>query len=232
MGQKISPTSFRLSVNKEWRSRWFGLGKKYTEFFREDYAIRTFLNKKLKNMSVDRVEIERSPDLLNIIIHTARPGLIIGRGGTGAEDLKKEIQKKIHPVKSTKGGAAGQQFNRVKRKTAVKIEIQEFKNPETSASIMAESVAEQIERRLPFRRVMKQVLSKIMANKREVMGAKLELAGRLNGAEIARTEHLEEGSLPLQTLRAEIDYAKRTAYTTYGTIGIKVWVYKGMKFDR
>ncbi|TSC74395.1 MAG: 30S ribosomal protein S3 [Parcubacteria group bacterium Gr01-1014_44] len=213
MGQKISPTSFRLSFNKEWRSRWFGLGKKYTEFFREDYAIRTFLDKKLKNMSVDRIEIERSPDVLNIIIHTARPGLIIGRGGTGAEDLRREIQKKI------------------KRKTAVKIDIQEFKNPEISSLIMAESVVEQIERRLPFRRVMKQVLSKIMANKREVRGAKLELAGRLNGAEIARTEHLEEGSLPLQTLRAEIDYAKRTAYTTYGTIGVKVWIYKGMRFE-
>ena len=140
--------------------------------------------------------------------------MIIGRGGTGAEDLKREIQKKI------------------KRKTAVRIDIQEFKNPETSSSIMAESVVEQIERRLPFRRIMKQVLGKIMSNKKEVMGAKLELAGRLNGAEIARTEHLEEGSLPLQTLRAEIDYAKRTAYTTYGTIGVKVWIYKGMKFDR
>ncbi|MDP3731382.1 MAG: 30S ribosomal protein S3 [bacterium] len=214
MGQKISPTSFRIGINKGWLSRWFGLGKKYTEFFREDYMIRKFLDKKLKNMSVDRVEIERSPDVLTIIIHTARPGLIIGRGGTGAEDVRKEIQRKI------------------KRKTAVKIDIQEFKNPETSSSIMAESIAEQIERRLPFRRVMKQVLSKIVANKKEVMGAKLELSGRLNGAEIARTEHLEEGSLPLQTIRADIDYAKRTAYTTYGTIGVKVWIYKGMKFDR
>lgn len=213
MGQKVSPKSFRLSVNKGWLSRWFGLGKKYTEFFREDHAIRTFLDKKLKNTSVDRVEIERSPDVLNIIIHTARPGLIIGRGGTGAEDLKKAIQKLI------------------KRKTAVKLDIQEFKSPETSAAIMAESVAEQIERRLPFRRIMKQVLGKVMANKKEVFGAKVELAGRLNGAEIARTEHLEEGSLPLQTLRADIDYAKRTAYTTYGTIGIKVWIYKGMRFD-
>ena len=213
MGQKISPTSFRIGINKGWLSRWFGLGKKYTEFFREDYMIRKFLDKKLKNMSIDRVEIERSPDVLNIIIYTARPGLIIGRGGTGAEDLRREIQKKI------------------KRKTAVKIDIQEFKNPETSSSIMAESVAVQIERRLPFRRVMKQVLSKIVANKKEVIGAKLELSGRLNGAEIARTEHLEEGNLPLQTLRADIDYAKRTAYTTYGTIGIKVWIYKGMRFD-
>src|SRR3990167_255376 len=145
MGQKISPTSFRIGFNKGWLSRWFGLGRKYVEYFREDFGIRQFLSKKIKNMSVDRVEIERSPDVLTIIIHTARPGLLIGRGGTGAEDLRREIQKKI------------------KRKTAVKIDIQEFKNPETSSSIMAESVAEQIERRLPFRRVMKQVLGKIMA---------------------------------------------------------------------
>ena len=142
------------------------------------------------------------------MIYTARPGLIIGRGGSGAEDLKKEMRRMI------------------KRKTAVKVEIQEYKNPETSASIMAESVAEQIERRMPFRRILKQTLGKITANKKEVLGAKIEVAGRLNGAEIARTEHLEEGNLPLQTLRADIDFAKRTAYTTYGTIGVKVWVYK------
>ena len=213
MGQKISPTSFRISFRKRWLSRWFCSGKKYAEFFKEDFAIRQFLSKKLKNMSIDRVEIERSPDILSVAIYTARPGLIIGRGGSGAEDLKKELQKLI------------------KRKTAVKVEIQEYKNPETSAAIMAESVAEQIERRLPFRRVLKQTLGKITANKKEVLGAKIEIAGRLNGAEIARTEHLDEGTPPLQTLRADIDYAKRTAYTTYGTIGVKVWVYKGTKFD-
>jgi len=212
MGQKISPTSFRISFHKKWLSRWFGLGEKYAEFFKEDFAIRQFLNKKLKNMSVDRVEIERSPDVLSVTIHTARPGLIIGRGGSGAEDLKKELRRMI------------------KRKTAVKVEIQEYKNQETSASIMAESVAEQIERRMPFRRILKQTLGKITANKKEVLGAKIEVAGRLNGAEIARTEHLEEGNLPLQTLRADIDFAKRTAHTTYGTIGVKVWVYKGIKF--
>lgn len=163
-------------------------------------------------MSVDRVEVERSPDLFRIVVYTARPGLIIGRGGTGAEDLKKEIQRLI------------------RRKTGVQIEIQEYKNPETSAAIMAESIVEQTERRMLFRRVMKQMLAKIMANKKEVRGAKIEMAGRLNGEEIARTEHLEEGNLPLQTLRADIDYAKRTAHTTYGTIGVKVWIYKGIKF--
>ncbi|MBI2677078.1 MAG: 30S ribosomal protein S3 [Candidatus Yanofskybacteria bacterium] len=212
MGQKISPTSFRIGLNKDWLSRWFGLGRKYVEYFREDFVIRQFLSKKIKNMSVDRVEIEKSPDVLTIIIHTARPGLLIGRGGTGAEDLKKEI------------------LRLVKRKTAIRIDIQEYKNPETSAAIMAESIVEQIEKRMPFRRILKQTLAKIIANKKDVKGAKIEVAGRLNGAEIARTEHLEEGNLPLQTLRAEIDYAKRTAHTTYGTIGVKVWIYKGERF--
>ncbi|HEY4484652.1 MAG TPA: 30S ribosomal protein S3 [Candidatus Paceibacterota bacterium] len=212
MGQKISPTSFRIGFNKGWLSRWFGLGRKYVEYFREDFGIRQFLSKKIKNMSVDRVEIERSPDVLTIIIHTARPGLLIGRGGTGAEDLKKEI------------------LRLVKRKTAIRIDIQEYKNPETSAAIMAESIVEQIEKRMPFRRILKQTLAKIIANKKDVKGAKIEVAGRLNGSEIARTEHLEEGNLPLQTLRAEIDYAKRTAHTTYGTIGVKVWIYKGERF--
>lgn len=210
MGQKISPTSFKLSINKDWKSRWFG-GKKYPLFLKEDLDIRNLLTKRLKNMSVDRTEIERSPDVLSIIITTARPGLIIGRGGTGIEDLKKEIQKMV------------------KRKTAIRIEVQEFKNPEMSAAIMAESMVEQTEKRMPYRRVLKQTLAKIIAN-RAVKGAKVTIAGRLDGKDIARTEHLEQGSLPLQTLRADVDYAKATAHTTFGTIGVKVWIYKGLKF--
>src|SRR3989338_6740185 len=212
MGQKVSPTSFRISYHRRWLARWFGLGERYVTYFKEDHAMRTLLDKRLHNMSVDRVEIERSPDLLNIIIHTARPGLIIGRGGTGAEELRRDLQKLI------------------KRKTAVRIDIQEYKSPEASAAIMAESIVEQIEKRMPFRRVMKQVLAKILAS-RDIKGGKIRVGGRLNGAEIARTEHLEEGSLPLQTLRAEIDYAKRTAHTAYGTIGVKVWIYKGLRFE-
>lgn len=207
MGQKVSPTSFRITVTKDWRSRWFG-GKNYKEFLMEDVAVREFLTKKLKGMSTDRVDIERSPDVLNIIIYTARPGLIIGRGGTGAEDLKAAIKKMI------------------KRKTDVRMDIQEYKNPETSAKIMAEQMAEQIEKRTPFRRVLKQSLIKITAN-HSVKGAKVMMAGRLDGRDIARTEHLESGELPLQSLRANIDFARATAHTTYGTVGIKVWVYKG-----
>ncbi len=211
MGQKISPTSFRISFHKSWLSRWFS-SRKYKDLLQEDIKIRSFLDKKFKNISVDKVEIERSPDTLSIIVCSARPGLIIGRGGTGVEDLKKEIQ------------------NLIKRKTAVRLDIKEYKNPETSAKIMAESIAEQTEKRLPFRRVLKQTLAKIMAN-REVKGAKIQMAGRLDGAEIARTEHLEQGNLPLQTLRANIDFAKATAFTTYGTIGVKIWIYKGEVFE-
>ena len=211
MGQKISPTSFRTGISKDWASHWFG-GRKYVLYLKDDVAVRAFLHKKLKNMGVDRVELERGTDALNVIIYTARPGLLIGRGGTGVEELKNSIQKLL------------------KNKVSVRIEIQEIKNPEASAMIMAESIIDQVEKRTPFRRIMKQTLAKIMANK-EVKGAKILMGGRLDGAEIARSEHLEEGNLPLQTLRADIDYAKATAATTFGTVGVKVWIYKGDKFD-
>ncbi|OGN02140.1 MAG: 30S ribosomal protein S3 [Candidatus Yanofskybacteria bacterium RIFCSPHIGHO2_01_FULL_43_42] len=211
MGQKISPTSFRIGINKDWASRWFG-HRKYKSYLKDDVAVRDFLNGKLKNTAVDRIEIERGTDMLNVLIFTARPGLIIGRGGTGVEDLKSSIRSLL------------------KKKVGVRIEIQEIKSPEASASIMAESIVDQIEKRIPYRRIMKQTLSKIMANK-DVRGVKIRISGRLDGAEIARSEHLEEGSLPLQTLRADIDFARATAITTYGTIGVKVWIYKGERFD-
>ena len=210
MGHKISPISFRLVINKAWRSRWFS-DKRYHEFLAEDVAVRAFLDKKLRNMSVDRIEIERSPDQVSIIISTARPGLIIGRGGTGIEDLKKTIIRLI------------------KRKTAVRVDVQEYYDPEGSAKIMAESMVEQIEKRIQYRRVLKQTLAKIGGN-RAVKGAKIMLSGRLDGKDIARTEQMAYGNLPLQTLRADIDFARATAFTTYGTVGIKVWINKGMKF--
>ena len=211
MGQKISPTSFRIGINKDWASRWFG-HRKYKSYLKDDVAVRDFLNGKLKNTAVDRIEIERGTDMLKVLIFTARPGLIIGRGGTGVEDLKSSIRSLL------------------KKKVGVRIEIQEIKSPEASASIMAESIVDQIEKRIPYRRIMKQTLSKIMANK-DVRGVKIRISGRLDGAEIARSEHLEEGSLPLQTLRADIDFSRATAITTYGTIGVKVWIYKGERFD-
>jgi len=211
MGQKISPISLRTGINKDWASRWFG-GRKYKDYLKNDLRVRTFLEKKLKNMGVDHIELERGTDSLNVIVHTSRPGFLIGRGGTGVEELKEMIRHLL------------------KKKIAIRLEIQEIKNPELSAAIMAESMVEQVEKRIPYRRIMKQTLSKIMAN-RQAKGAKLMMGGRLDGAEIARSEHLEEGSLPLQTLRADIDFAKATAITTYGTVGVKVWIYKGEKFD-
>src|SRR3989338_6582623 len=211
MGHKISPTSFRIGIQKDWPSRWFG-GKKYVPYLKDDLAVRKFLGSKLKNMGIDKIEMDRGADALNIVIYTARPGLLIGRGGGGIEDLKNGVRRFL------------------KNKLAVRIEVQEIKNPELSATIMAELIVEQIEKRIPFRRLMKQTLAKIIANK-QAKGAKIQIGGRLDGAEIARTEHLEEGNLPLQTLRADIDFARATAFTTYGTIGVKVWIYKGEKFD-
>lgn len=211
MGQKISPTSFRIGINKDWASRWFG-GRKYRDYLKTDLKVRTFLGKKLKNMGIDRVELERGTDSLNIVIYTSRPGFLIGRGGTGVEELQEAVKDLL------------------KKKIAIRLEIQEIKNPEASAQIMAESMVEQIEKRIPFRRILKQTLAKIIAS-RQVKGVKIMMGGRLDGAEIARSEHLEEGSLPLQTLRADIDFAQGTAHTTYGTIGVKIWIYKGLVWD-
>lgn len=212
MGQKISPTALRLGIHKDWSSRWFG-GAKYTSFLKDDVSIRKLLEKRLKNMAVDRVHIERGNDTVRVTIHTARPGLIIGRGGTGAQELQALIQKLL------------------KKRITVQLEIQEVKNPDASAAVVAESIIDQIEKRIPYRRILKQTIARVVSS-REVKGAKIRLSGRLDGAEIARTEHLEQGSLPLQTLRANIDFAKATAVTTYGTIGVKVWIYKGEVFEK
>lgn len=212
MGQKINPTSFRTGIQKDWASTWFGGRNKYIPYLKDELKVRDYLDRKLKGMGVADIRLERGSDVLNVIITTSRPGLLIGRGGTGIEELKKSINTLL------------------KKKISVRLEVQEFRNPEESAKVMAESIVEQIEKRIPFRRLMKQTLAKIMTS-RQVKGAKIYMGGRLDGAEIARAEHLEEGSLPLQTLRADIDYAKATAHTTFGTIGVKVWIYKGEKFE-
>lgn len=206
MGHKISPISMRMGFTQDWRSRYFSK-REMIKYLKEDVKIREFLNKKLRFMSVARIEIERTAGQLKVIIFTSRPGLIIGRAGSGSEELKKEIDKLIGTI-------------------PVRIEIQEYKGPESSAAIMAEQIVERVEKRVPFRRTIKQALAKIISN-REVKGAKIEIKGRLNGSEIARTEHLEEGLMPLQKLTADIDFAKNTAYATYGTVGVKVWIYKG-----
>jgi len=216
MSHKVHPRAFRLGYTTTWKSRWFDR-KKYKEYLKQDYELREFIMAELKQSAVKEVEIKRSANSVNIIIHAARPGIIIGRGGAGVQEIKKEIIRKI--------------FKGQTRGLDIKLDIEEVKNPETQARIIAQSIAEQLERRRPFRRVMKQTLDRIMQNS-EVKGAKICIAGRLGGTEMARKECTPiKGQLPLQSLRADIDYALVNAYTTYGVIGVKVWVYKGEKFE-
>ena len=216
MSHKVHPKAYRLRRMADWDSR--GFYHNPSQLLEEDFKIRQYINKKLEKVGIEKIEIERFSDKINIIISSARPGLIIGRGGEGVEQLKKELEKKA--INSSKD----------KKKIELRIEIREIKNPWASAGLSAQWVAQQIEKRVAFRRVLKQALGKIMAN-REAKGARIEISGRLNGVEIARREWVGEGQLPRQTIRADIDYAKAEAYCTYGVIGIKVWIYKGEKFE-
>ncbi|MFH0906718.1 MAG: 30S ribosomal protein S3 [bacterium] len=217
MGRKVHPFVFRIGTVNKWKSRWFSR-KNYKEFLEQDVKLREFIMKKLVKAGINLIEIERSANLINVIVQTARPGLAIGRGGSGAEDLKKELKGVI--LKN----------NPKLVDTEVRLEIEEVKQPTAQSAVVASDMAAQIEKRFPYRRVMKQTLDKIMQN-REIQGAKVMVKGRLNGTEIARKEWLKKGKIPLQTLRANIDYAQATAYTTYGTIGIKVWICKGEVFN-
>jgi small subunit ribosomal protein S3 len=218
MAHKVHPKSFRIRGIEDWNIRGF-YGKKMSQYLEEDFLIKDFLRKKLSEAQVSNIEIEHSANKLNIIIETARPGLIIGRGGGGVEKLKEIIEKKI---KSRK-------FSPVKDRE-IKIEIREVKNPWSSASLVAQWASQQIEKRVPFRQVLKRAIERVMSNK-EVKGVRIEVSGRLNGIEIARKEWLKQGRLPRQTIRAILDYSQREAHCTYGTIGIKVWIYKGEKFN-
>lgn len=215
MSHKVHPKIFRIKELSDWRSQWFDK-KRYKQNLEQDYKIRTFLTQQLKQAAIDEIIIKRSVNLIHIVIKTARPGIIIGRGGTGIQDLKKEIIKKVFEEK-IKG-------------LDIKIDVEEIRKSETHAMIVAGGVAEQLERRMSFRRVLKQTIEKVMQNP-EVKGIKIFIAGRLNGAEMARSEWLKKGQLPLQTIRANIDYAQVNAYTTYGVIGVKVWIYKGEVFE-
>lgn len=207
----------RIGINRDWRSRWFTADpKKFREYLRTDAAIRKLLEKKLRAMSVDALEIERNQKELRIIIKTARPGLVIGRSGEGAVALKKEIDLMLRTMKLTD-------------KPEIKLDIEEVRSPETSARIVGHMVADGLEKRLTFRRVMKQTIEKVMAN-RDVVGVRLILSGRLGGADMSRSEELKKGRIPLQTLRADIDFARVTARLPYGAIGIKVWIYRGDVF--
>lgn len=207
----------RLGINRDWRSRWYTTDpKKYREYIRTDHAIRTLLSKKLKGMSVDAIEIERDQKTLRIIIKTARPGLVIGRSGEGAQQLKKDIDMLLRKQK-------------LSEKPEIKIDIEEIRSVESSAAVVAQMIVEGLEKRMQFRRVMKQTVEKAMAN-RDVQGVRIIASGRLGGADMARREEMKKGRIPLQTLRADIDFARERANLPYGVIGVKVWIYRGDVF--
>ncbi|MAF79564.1 30S ribosomal protein S3 [bacterium] len=220
MAQKIKPISLRLGITKPWKSRWFF--KKSQKFFiEEDHLIREIVKEKIAQAGIDEIRIERTGKEVKVSVKASRPGLIIGRGGKGIEDLKNFLAKEMNALRRKNN--ASEQF-------ALNINIEELKRTEMSASVVAGQIAFDIERRLPYRRIMKRHLDLLKQN-REVQGAKIKLAGRLNGAEISRREWLAFGRMPLQTLRANIDYGETTSYNSYGTIGVKVWIYKGEIFD-
>jgi small subunit ribosomal protein S3 len=222
MSHKVHPKSFRIRGMKDWASRGF-YEKDFASYLEEDFEIREFIEKRIKKFGLDGIEIERSLSKVNIVISTARPGLVIGRAGEGVERLKRELKQRLLKVKSSS-------YKNKALKTELKIEIREIKNVWLSAPIVAQFMAAQIKKRTAFRRVLKSTLSKVIGQK-GVKGARLEVSGRLNGVSIARREWLQQGLLPRQTLRADIDYARDTAFCGYGSVGIKVWIYKGEKFE-
>lgn len=211
MGKKVHPKVFRLLGVQQWDSKWFS-NKNYQKYLEQDTMIRKFLFKHLKKAAVGKVEIERISNNIKIIIHTARPGLIIGRGGQGIEDLRKQIQTKF-----------------LKKDFTLEINIQEIKNPNLCAQVILQNMVEDTEKRIPYRRVMKQSMEQV--KKAGAEGVKVIMSGRLDGVEIARRETLSWGKVPLHTIRADIDYARGAAYTTYGMVGIKIWIFKGLKFN-
>jgi small subunit ribosomal protein S3 len=218
MGQKINPNSYRLGVVRNWPVRWFIKGA-YPKFLEEDEAIRRVIREKISLSGIASIEIERTQGNLRVFIKAARPGLIIGRGGKGMEDLNKGIADALRKLRKTKN------------QVPLSVNVEELKRSEVSSTYLAQQIAWDLERRMPFRRTMKKYLEQIMQN-RDVKGAKIAMGGRLDGNEIARRESLSKGALPLQTLRADIDYGRATAKTTYGTIGVRVWIYKGEIFTK
>ena len=207
MGHKVNPNSFRLQVTKDWKSRWFANGKDYARLLHEDIKLRDYVNKNLGGRAgVARVDIERNANMVNVIIHTSRPGVVIGRGGTGVVDLKNNLSKLVE--------------SKIKD-----ITIEEIRQPELNAQIMADNVKEQLEKRIAFKRAAKQTIEKI--SRAGAKGAKVMIGGRLNGADIARSQSFQTGKIPLATLRADVDYGFAEAWTTYGIMGVKVWIYKG-----
>jgi len=220
MGQKINPTKFRTGITKDWISRWLPKKFKFEHPLQEDFIIRELVQKKIGIAGIDSIIIEKTANNIRVIIRAAKPGLIIGRGGKGIEDLTHELEHAIR---------AGRIARKIQDVPVLRVSIEEIKRNEISSAIVVQQIATDLERRLPFRRTIKKYLERI-SQSRDVKGIKIRVSGRLDGSEIARSEQLGFGSLPLQTLRADIDYSQGTAFTTYGTIGIKVWVHKGEIF--
>ncbi len=221
MGHKVNPVSFRLQLNKDWQSKWFGK-RDFAQNLGEDIEIRKILAKRFgKTAGVAKVEIVRSQDTIKVIIHTSKPGILIGRSGQGINDLKLYLIRNSAKLRNPKTGLAAKK---------IEIEIMEIKNPELSAEIVAQQVSLQIEKRIAYKRAIKQAITRAMEAKAK--GVKIAVAGRLGGAEIARREHYGAGSVPLGRLRADIDFAQVNALTTYGIIGVKVWIYKGDKLEQ
>ncbi|MFB9329516.1 MULTISPECIES: 30S ribosomal protein S3 [Paenibacillus] len=205
MGQKVNPVGLRIGVIRDWESKWYA-GKDFGDLLMEDVKIREYLKNKLKDAAVSRFEIERAANRVNVTIHTAKPGMVIGKGGSEVENLRTELAK-------------------ISKGKKIHINISEIKHPELDAILVAESIAQQLERRISFRRAMKQSIQRTIRS--GAKGIKTSVSGRLGGAEIARTEGYSEGTVPLHTLRADIDYGTAEAHTTYGRIGVKVWIYRG-----
>lgn len=209
MAHKVHPKIFRVGINEEWDSVWFSNPKKYKIHLEEDVKIRDFISGALGKGIVEKTKIQRTGNKVHIIIKTPKPGVVIGRGGEGVELLSKKISKII-------------------KNKEIKVDIEEVKDPSLSASIIGQQIAMDVERRVPYRRAVKRAIERIL-QKREIKGLKIKVKGRLNGAEIARSETFKEGKLPLQTLRSEIDYSEQRARCTYGTVSVKIWLYKGEK---
>ena len=205
MGQKVHPTGIRVGIIKDWNSKWYANSKNFSDYLVEDHKIREYVKKKLFISGISKIEIERTAKFVKVNVYTAKPGLVIGKGGNLSEALKAELEKMI--------------------KKEVNLNIVEVKNVDTDAQLVAENIAGQLEKRISFRRAMKQSMQKAM--KAGALGIKTSVSGRLGGADMARTEFYKEGTIPLQTLRADIDYGFYEADTTYGKIGVKVWIYKG-----
>jgi small subunit ribosomal protein S3 len=212
MGQKVHPTGFRLGIASDWTSKWYADGDRYARLLNKDLEVREFLKRRLSQASVSRIQIERPARSALITIHTARPGIVIGKKGEDVEALRREVTKRM-----------GLALNNVK------INIEEIRKPEIDAQLVAEGIAQQLERRIMFRRAMKRAVGNAM--RLGALGVKVNVSGRLNGAEIARSEWYREGRVPLHTLRADIDYGFAEGRTTYGVIGVKVWIFKGEVFD-